>query len=197
MKYQLRYLSVLAAAVFAASPLTAQEGETASDDAKQEALQVIELADGTMKMSAPESWEKIEPKFSMIDVEMNIPAAEGDDDAARLTIMSAGGSIDANIDRWKGQFSSPEGGPASDVTVEETEVAGMKTHMVDIKGTFADRPGGPTAPPTLKKNYRMLAAIIESGNNGTWFIKFYGSEATMEANAEKFEAFVKSLEVTD
>ncbi len=155
----------------------------------------VKLAGGSMIMQAPASWKVVEPKFSMIEAEFSIPKVEEDEAESdgRLTIMAAGGSIDANIDRWMGQFSQPDGSSSSDeATVEETEIAGMTVHIVDVSGTFADRPR-PAAPPTLRDDYRMLAAIIETGGDGNYFIKFYGGKPTVDANMEMFHRFLLSL----
>lgn len=155
----------------------------------------LELAGGAITMQAPESWKSIDPRFNMIEAEFAAPKKGDDQKDARLTIMAAGGSVDANIQRWEGQFSNPDGS-AVDSSVKEMDIDGLDTHMVDISGTYADRAGGPTSPPVMRDDYRMLAAIIETGNNGTYFIKFYGGADTIDANAAAFEKFVKSLKVT-
>lgn len=186
-------LSSLFCVCFTATIAIAQE--KTADDSSRDSLVELELADGAFRMQAPESWNSIEPKSNMIEVEFKIPMADGDDAEkdGRLTIMAAGGGIDANISRWKGQFSQPDGSSIDDkTTVQEIEVSGMKTHMVDITGTFAER-ANMTAPPTMRDNYRMLAAIVETGKQ-QYFIKFYGGAATVEANKENFEEFIKSFE---
>ena len=174
--------------------VNAQETETAEE---REMVQ-IELADGQFRLQAPKAWSDVDPKSSMIEIEYSIPMADGDDAEkdGRLTIMAAGGGAEANIARWQGQFSQPDGTSTKDKTeVEEIEVDGMKVHMVDISGTFAERTRM-TDPPTMKDNYRMLAAIIETGDR-EYFIKFYGGAKTVEANKDWFEKFIKSFEKVD
>jgi hypothetical protein len=188
---------IVSAACTAVAQDTPVEGQQDSKTGKSTQTQTVELAGGTMKLQAPAAWNVVEPKFNMIEAEFSIEKAGKDEADGRLTIMSAGGSIEGNIDRWKSQFSKADGGAAEDARVEEIEVAGLKTHMVDLSGSYADRPGGPTAPPIIRDNYRMLAAIIETHGSGTYFIKFYGGAETVEANAKAFEAFVKSLAVVD
>src|SRR5450432_3402808 len=46
---------------------------------------------------------------TMVEHEFAIPASKGDSADGRLTVMAAGGGIDANIDRWYGQFTQPDG----------------------------------------------------------------------------------------
>lgn len=176
----------------------AQETETKQETAEQEEVEALELAGGDFKLQFPTAWNKVEAKSSMIEVEVKVPMADGDDSErdGRLTIMAAGGSIDANIERWKGQFSQPDGSATSEKTkVEEIEVDGMKAHMVDISGTYGER-ARMTAPPTMREDYRMLAAIIETGTQ-QYFIKFYGGSTTVEANEERFKNFIKSFAKSD
>ena len=54
-------------------------------------------------------------------------------------------------------------GPTADVTVPGN------AHVVDVSGTFLDRPG-PFAPPVERPGHRMLAAIIETPD-ANYFIK--------------------------
>lgn len=167
-----------------------------TDEDKSGSTTELELADGKMAMQAPDKWTTVEPKFSMIAAEFSVPRQGEDEKDGRLTIMAAGGSVEANIQRWESQFSQPDGSSADDkTTVDEMKVAGQTTHFVDISGTYADRAGGPASPPTLRENYRMLAAIIETDDMGTWFIKFYGGAETIDANEVAFEAFIKSLKI--
>ena len=180
------YLMVMLVACAAPAICGAQEEAEKSTD--------LQLADGQLMMTAPGTWNVVEPKFNMIEAEFSVPRQGDDEKDGRLTIMAAGGSVEANIQRWESQFSQPDGGSASEATtVDEMEIAGMKTHMVDISGTYADRAGGPTSPPVMRDNYRMLAAIIETDDLGTYFIKFYGGAETIDANEVAFEKFVKSL----
>ncbi len=153
------------------------------DQDKQDELVEIKLAEGQYRMMVPKAWSGIEPKSTMIEAEFQVPMANGDkaEKDGRLTIMAAGGGAEANIARWQGQFSQPDGTSTKDKTkVEELEVSGMKTFMVDIAGTYAERTRM-TDPPTMQDNYRMLAAIIETGD-AEYFLKFYGGDATVEAN---------------
>ena len=161
---------------------------------KPQETTALKLANGKFVMQAPKSWKGVDPKSSMIEAEFSIPMADGDnaEKDGRLTIMAAGGGVEANVTRWQGQFSQPDGTSTKDkTTVEEIEVDGMKAHMVDIKGTYAERTRM-TDPPTMQDDYRMLAAIIETGGR-EYFIKFYGGAKTVEANKKWFDQFIQSF----
>jgi hypothetical protein len=139
-------------------------------------------------------------------VELSVPAkeaeteedAEKDAKAGRLTVTRAGGSVEANIDRWIGQFKQPDGKPSREAAkIEEKEYDGLKVHLFDLAGTFADSRGGPFNPAAEKvelENHRMLAAIIETDGAGFYFIKFTGPAETVKENAAAFWRALEGLE---
>jgi len=155
----------------------------------------VTLADGKLSLTAPAAWERKEPSVRIIEHEFAVPAADGDKEAGRLTIMGAGGSIEANIERWIGQFEQPDGAATKERTKrEKLTVDGQTVHMVDITGTYKDQ-RGPFAPAVIRDDYRMLAAIIPTEKSGQYFVKLYGPKKTIAANEKAFRAFVESLEV--
>ena len=156
------------------------------------------VADGKLAFTAPKGWTKKQPRSRIIEVEFEIPAAKGDENTGRFTVMGAGGDIQANIDRWYGQFEQPGGGdPKDKAKVEKLTVAGKTVHYVDLAGTYKDAPAGPFAGgKTIKReNYRMLAAIVETKEAGNYFLKFYGPKATVAENEKAFKEMLDSLRV--
>jgi hypothetical protein len=166
----------------------------AADDAKKED-EKITLAEGKLTLSVPGAWEKKEPSVRIIEAEYAVPAAEGDKNPGRLTIMAAGGSVEQNIERWIGQFSQPGGKNTKDLAkTEEAKVDGQTVHLVDISGTFKDQ-RGPFAPATVYEDYRMLGAIISTENAGRYFVKLYGPKNTIAGSEEAFKKMIGSLDV--
>ena len=156
---------------------------------------VIELAKGRGRLVAPQKWKPVKPRVSLIDYEFKVEPAKGDKRAGRVTIMSATGSIKANIDRWANtQFKYPAGKKREDsVKVKKHEVAGQTIHIVDIVGDYQDR-AGPFAGPTVSRpGYRMLGAIVETKSSGNHYVKFYGPEKTVSGQREPFEKMLKGL----
>lgn len=192
----------------AASTATAQEGgreepPAANDDADKESeqdekLQSLKLAEGRLVLQIPARWEKQQPSVRIIEVELKVPAKDKEAaDPGRLTIMQAGGSVEANIDRWYGQFRQPDGKSSKEAAkVEEKEVDDLKVHVVDVSGTFIDRPG-PFAPATEREGYRMLAAIIQTDGAGNYFIKLTGPADTIKQNEKAFTRMIEELEWTE
>ena len=125
--------------------------------------------------------------MNSIEAEFVIPKTEGDPADGRLTVMASGGGVKANVDRWKTQFSKTDNS-----SVKKDKAGGFDVHVVDITGTFKDQ-RGPFAPATMRKDYRMMGAIIVMDDGPDYFAKFYGPKKTVEANAKQFAKFVKSF----
>lgn len=153
------------------------------------------VAEGALTFTAPKEWNKKMPRTRIVEVEYEIPAAEGDELPGRLTVMGAGGSIEDNITRWLGQFEQPDGKATKDVAkVEKVSIGGQEVHLVDVAGDFDDKPG-PFVPGVKRKDYRMLAAIVVTKEAGQYFLKFYGPKETVGKNEERFKKMIASLQV--
>jgi len=155
--------------------------------ADEDADRTVDL--GKFELTAPEGWERREPKSRIVAHEFAVPAAEGDEQGGRVTLMSAGGSVKDNIARWQGQFELADGAEAP--KPKKRKIAGQTVHVVDLSGTFKDSPG-PVAPAVERENYRMLAGIIEL-KDGFYFVKFTGPQKTVTENEERFDEFLESL----
>lgn len=160
-----------------------------------EAARVFTIADGAFSLEAPAAWERVRPKSGMVETEFAIPGAPGEA-PGRLTVMGAGGTVEANVERWQGQFTQPDGSATKDRTATKAfAVAGCDVTLVDIAGTFKDMPGGPFAggQAVERAGYRMLAAIIETPDRGNYFLKLTGPAATIAAQQEAFRTMVEGL----
>lgn len=193
-----RHLMTIPRAALLAVGLVAAGGwqPALAQPAVAEAALAFTIADDGLSLEAPTGWKRVQPKSNMIETEFSIPASEGDAAAGRMTVMGAGGSVQANIDRWYGQFSQPDGSATKDkASTKKLNVSGCAVTLVDVSGTYKDMPGGPFAGGQAvdRPNYRMLAAIIEVPDRGSYFLKFYGPAATVSANADGFRKMVEGM----
>jgi hypothetical protein len=103
-----------------------------------------------------------------------------------MSISSVGGSLEANIERWRGQFQEkPE------PTVQKRTVSGLEVTTVEMEGTFSAGMGGGGTP---KPGTLLLGAIVRvPGAQNLIFFKAWGPKATMEKARGDFEAFVSSF----
>lgn len=170
--------------LLALAALNVLSGVSRADDADH----AIEL--GTIKLVAPAAWTRKQPASQIIAHEFAITPAEGDKQPGRMTVMAAGGSIDANVERWYGQFTQPDGSKTADrAKREKLSAAGCEIHLVDISGTFLDRPA-PRAPGVERPDYRMLGAIVDT-KQGLIFFKFYGPQKTVAEQEQAFRAMLE------
>jgi hypothetical protein len=188
---------VLAAAWALLAMLPILSGTAAAQPpAAAEDVRVFAIAGGTMSLEAPAGWKRVQPKSGIVETEFAIPSAGEGVQAGRMTVMGAGGGVQANVDRWYGQFSQPDGSATKDKASTKTlKVAGSTVTIVDISGTYKDMPGGPFAGGKVidRPDYRMLAAIIETPDAGSHFIKFYGPATTVAKEADGFRKMVEGM----
>jgi hypothetical protein len=101
-----------------------------------------------------------------------------------MSIARAGGSIDANIERWLGQFDQA----GKDTRVEKT-VKGMKVTIVEVSGTYT---GGMSGAPGQHPGWSLLAAIVQTKGD-PYFFKITGPTATIKAAHPAFDGMVDGL----
>ena len=125
-----------------------------------------------------------------------IAPAPGDKASAECGVYffgaGQGGSVDANIERWKGQFQGSGGQPAAAQVATRT-LRGLKMTTIDASGAYSGMSGPVTATPQWVAGYRLLGAIIE-GPGGNVFVKFTGPAKTIAANQQKFEQLLASFQ---
>ncbi|MGK3993272.1 hypothetical protein [Sorangium sp. So ce1024] len=149
-----------------------------------------QAAGAELAWDAPASFESAPNPNAMRKATYKIKRAAGDNEDAELSVSQAGGSVDANITRWIGQFSDQSGEPKR----SELKVNDVKVTVVEVKGTFASgMPGmGSTTP---KPNFAMLGAIAEPPSGDLWFFKLTGPEKTVTGARADFDKLVNSLRV--
>lgn len=152
----------------------------------------IQLAGGALTLEAPKSWEKKKPRFNIIEYEFSAKGPDEESAAARITIMGAGGSLKANVDRWKSQFRQ-----VTSAKQTESKIGGQTVHLIDIKGVYRDRAGGPFSggKEKLLPDYRMLGAIVVTDGKGQYFIKIIGPEKTLAKQDKELEAALKTMKL--
>ena len=134
------------------------------------------------KFTVPADWQEQPPKSQFVLGEFSIPGEGG---PARLTLSSAGGGIEANVERWRGQFSP---GP-NDPEARESEITldGNKGTLVELAGTYTDMFSGGTP----NRSWRMLGVAVQMGPTN-YFIKLTGPAAIVTPRREEFLKFVES-----
>ena len=153
---------------------------------------------GAISVRVPEGWEVERPSSRMRKAQYGLPSPTGEDERATLVAFffgpGQGGSVEANLERWYGQFRQPDGRPSREVAnVTKKTVSGMQVTVADVAGTYAPSAMGPMMPRAEPKpDYRMLAAIVES-QKGPYFFKLTGPAGTVAHWEASFDAFIGSV----
>ena len=152
------------------------------------------LQSGTLTFTAPGEWKARPPASSMRVAEFVVPRAQGDSEDGEVIVYyfgGTGGSVEANVRRWIGQFEQQAGAPADGKRMTFS-VGDLKVTTVDVSGTYIAevRPG--STERHNKPNFRMRAAVVETPR-GPYFVKFTGPAKTVTAASSAFDGFIRSL----
>jgi len=144
--------------------------------------------------TAPPGW-KNQGSTSMRAATYVVPPAAGDRANGECVVYffgeGQGGSVDANVERWKGQFKTADGKPAP-AKIAKRASHGLTITTIDSSGEYSGM-GGPMGGGAVASNYRLLGAIIE-GPRGIVFVKFTGPMKTIAANEKNFEQLIASFD---
>ena len=128
----------------------------------------------------PNSWQEI-PNVKMIDSKYIIPSEHGD---MEMTLTSMGGGAEGNINRWVGQVGRDPGEEPSRSTIE---VAGIKSSMVDVRGSFNSTVGDNKGP---QEDWRLIGIVIPMQRDFT--IKLVGPREAVVEFKDELDEFLKS-----
>jgi hypothetical protein len=148
---------------------------------------------GPLRWKSPDNWRAVKPASSMRLAEYHLPAEQGGEPATLTAFYfgkGGGGSIQANVDRWVGQFKKLSGEPEQ----KTRTVNGLKVHLVDATGTFTV--GAAMGGGQAQSDWRMRGAIVESPA-GNFFFKLTGPQATVTAHESSFETFLSSFQAAE
>jgi len=148
---------------------------------------------------APEGWQQETPRSSMRKAQYRLAKVAGDPEDASVVIFyfrGQGGSVQANIERWYGQFRQPDGKPTAETAKVSTSTENnLKQTVVEITGTYLFKQTPMSSQVTEKPNFKMLGGIVES-HSGPWFIKMVGPANTIDKWRDSFFVFMKSFSET-
>ncbi|MEK6607595.1 MAG: hypothetical protein AABZ30_08045 [Myxococcota bacterium] len=146
--------------------------------------------------TTPSTWVAETPSSSMRLAQYRVSRTAGDNQDAAVVVFwfgGGGGSIEANLERWYGQFTQPDGRPSREAAIVTKGTAGgMALTRVELGGAYSGQMG-PGAPPAggHQAGHRMVAAVLETPE-GLLFVRLLGPEKTVRAATPSFDAYVTS-----
>jgi len=150
-----------------------------------------------LRFAVPNTWTRVPAPSDVRAAQWRIPRAASDPTDGEVVLFffgkGKGGSVQDNLDRWYAQVTEPDGRPSRDAgVVTSRTVNGLRVTSLDLPGTYRPSPmGGGAAEP--RPGSRLLAAVIE-GDDGPWFFRAVGPDATIAAAKAAFEAMLASVE---
>ncbi|MFT3838506.1 MAG: hypothetical protein QM723_16125 [Myxococcaceae bacterium] len=155
------------------------------------ALPALADAVAGINWKAPEAWKK-EADRPMRAATYTIAPVKGDTEGAECGVFffgsGQGGSVEANIQRWAGQFEGAKA-PAP----KQEKIAGFEVSSVQLEGTYTPpNMMNPNAPKTPKPGTELYAFIV-TAPEGNVFFKLSGPKKTVEAAKADFSKMIKGL----
>jgi hypothetical protein len=142
-----------------------------------------------LRGSKPATWVWRAPVNPMRIANYTVPG-QGEADAGEVIVFyfgpGQGGSLDANIERWEGQFRGPEDKPVK-ATTQSLQVDGMNVTLVELAGEYM-----PMGQTWYTPDQLFITAVLDAPA-GSVFIRLTGPSQTVEANREAFMGLVRGL----
>jgi len=149
---------------------------------------------GELTYNVPDTWKEEKPSSSMRKAQFRLPGVDNTADAEMgvFVFPGSGGGVQANINRWMGQFKQPDGSNSMEkADIKNFESNGLPITIIYVTGTYlqGSMMGGTT---TELEDYAMVAAIVETSTD-PWFFKTVGPEKTINHWRSQFEAFTRTI----
>ena len=144
-------------------------------------------ASGDVTWTVPSSWSTEPNATGMRKATYKVPRASGDTDDATVSVIQAGGTVDANVERWYGQFDA-----AHDKKRSEVHSGPLKVTIVEAHGTYTGGGVMVGESPSPKPGWSLLGAIVETAPQ-PYFFKMLGPDKTVAAARSDFQALIDSM----
>jgi hypothetical protein len=147
------------------------------------------------RFEAPESWLSETPRTSMRLAQYRLPKQADDEADGELAVFffgGAAGGVQKNIDRWYSQWETGDDSPKDIAKLDRLTEGPLPITLVELSGTYIAETQPGSGERVNKPGHKLLGAIAE-GQDGNYFIKAVGPEATMNHWRESFRAFAQSF----
>jgi hypothetical protein len=134
----------------------------------------------------PATWSALANPTAMRLATYRVPRAAGDSEDAEVSVTRAGGTTDANIERWLNQFDD-----RGKDTRAKKNVRGLEVTVVEVSGTYLGS-GMMNGPSTPHPGWALLGAVVEAPGT-PYFVKVTGPAATVRSSRAAFDALLDSL----
>jgi hypothetical protein len=129
----------------------------------------------------PEGWSEL-PTTQFREVNLRVAGNEGAD----CYVSRAGGGVEANVNRWRGQMGLEPLDAAAITALPRKPFLGGEAVFTDFEGTYTGMGQEP------QDNYRMVG-LMQPIDGQAVFVKMTGPADVIAQELEHFDAFIASL----
>ncbi len=143
--------------------------------------------------SAPANWVARPPASSSRLAQFVVPGPTLADSSEVVVFYfgaAQGGNIDVNLERWRSQFSTPDGSPVPEQVTRDSTGAFPIT-IAEFRGSYRRGIGAGSAD-SVRTGQTLVATIVETPR-GTLFIQLFGPSDPVAREREPFLRFVREL----
>jgi hypothetical protein len=143
---------------------------------------------GSFTFTRPATWESVAAAGSMRAAQFKVPSPDAKTNADVVFFQfgaGQGGTAQANIDRWLGQFSEPKDKLNS--KIENVTIGTNKVTYVSAEGTYTAAMSG--NPPTADTGF--LGAIIGVDTSDRVFVRLTGPKAMVASSSADLKKMVE------
>lgn len=146
--------------------------------------------------SAPSSWVEEPPASQMRLAQWRI-ADSDTTEAIECRVAGSGGSVEANLSIWMGQFTGPDGQPLDEqAATGRLTVNGLDVTTLELAGTYSTREPPVNGTLVEHEQWGMFGSVIVAPE-GLYLFKCVGPEESILRNRGIFNEFIQSLTVED
>jgi hypothetical protein len=152
---------------------------------------IVKLLD--YQTTAPAGWTSRPPTSSSRLAMFVVPGPDSANNAEVVVYSfgsTPGGNVEANLARWRSQFSTPDGSPVPEKVSRDSSGAFPIT-IAEYRGTYRRGVGAGSAD-SVRTGQALISAIVETPR-GALFMQLFGPAARVIAEREAFVRFVKGL----
>jgi hypothetical protein len=150
------------------------------------ATQPLEFSAGGFSFPRPLTWQWIPSSSPMRKAELRAETPAGRAEVVFFHFgPGQGGSVQANIERWLGQFVEPVEELGAQTAQEEA--GGTRVTLLQAAGTYLA--GMPGQQPTPQPGFAMRGAILEHPG-GDVYVRMTGPKEAVEVASQDFENMV-------
>ncbi len=136
----------------------------------------------TLSWKMPADWQEAPNPSPMRLATYHVPGG------AEMSVARAGGSTEANIQRWLSQFDN-----AGVDTREERTIRGLHVTLVQVAGTYEpSRMMMAGSTPQAHPGWALLGAIVETPGS-PYFFKLVGPATAIKSARGSFDKLLASL----